>query len=291
MLDQTIKSLDFKDNQYHLDCEYSFTSDHLITSIDYLKDYNTIETVDYHKAIIITDRSLKKDVDISIYVIPPNTINNNKNRIMLIQQGYQANCCPKSKYIVYICTKATETSKEEIKSVIQQLFEDKIDESEKVKVDEIKKEDGEDKKEEDNEENKEVEEEEEDDDDDDEDDDEEEEGKEEMIKPKAYLSIIYRQSIRKQKSSDSQENKSSLTVIDDMLPGISMETPVENALNIFRQLHPEIKEIYAKPQEQEEKEEKEEEKEEEEKPSTQEEEVTTEDHSREETTQETTQAH
>jgi len=36
-----------------------------------------------------------------------------------------------------------------------------------------------------------------------------------------------------------------------MLPGISMETPVENALSIFHQLHPEIEEIYAKPQEEE----------------------------------------
>jgi len=43
MLDQTIKSLEFKDNQYYLDCEYNFTGDHLITSIDYLQDQSNIE--------------------------------------------------------------------------------------------------------------------------------------------------------------------------------------------------------------------------------------------------------
>jgi len=251
MLDQTIKSLEYKENQYHLDCEFNFTGDHLISSIDYLQDKSNIESEDYHKAIVITDRSLKKNVDISIYVIPPNTINNNKNRIMLIQQGYEANCCPKSKYIVYLCTKATDTSKEELKAVIEQLFEDKIDESEKVKSDENedKKEGEEEKKEEGNtEENKDND---EDDEDDDEEEDEEEEEEEEDIKPKAYLSVIFRQAIRRQKKTESNEN-THLTIIDDMLPGLSMEEPVQQAISTFHQLCPGIEEIYAKPKEEEE---------------------------------------
>jgi len=40
-----------------------------------------------------------------------------------------------------------------------------------------------------------------------------------------------------------------------MLPGISMEQPVENSLTIFKQLCPEVEEIYASPKEEEEKEE------------------------------------
>ncbi|ORX58545.1 rab protein geranylgeranyltransferase component A [Piromyces finnis] len=258
MLDQKINSLEFKNNQYHLDCELKFTGDHLISSIDYLQDQSNIEITDYHKAIIITDKPLKKNIDISIYIIPPNTINNNKNRIMLIQQGYQANCCPKSKYIIYICTKATDTSKEEIKNVIQQLFEDKNDISEKNKLDEMEGENNENikKDEEANDNNNKND----DDDDDDDEEEEEEEEEEEASKPKAYISVIFKQSIRKQKSLETKLDKTTLTIIDDMLPGISMETPVENALSIFRQLHPEIEEIYSKPQEEEEeKEEKQEE--------------------------------
>jgi len=43
MLDQTISSLEFKEDKYHINCEYNFTSDHLITSIDYLQDMSNIE--------------------------------------------------------------------------------------------------------------------------------------------------------------------------------------------------------------------------------------------------------
>jgi hypothetical protein len=256
MLDQTISSLEFKEDKYHINCEYNFTSDHLITSIDYLQDMSNIETEDYHKAIIITDRSLQKNVDISIYVIPPKSMNN-QNRIMLIQQGYEANCCPKSKYIVYLCTKATDSSKEELKYVISQLFDDKIDESEKSKVDVLNTEEEEGKKEsgEKNNEEEEDEEEEEDDDDEEEEDDDDEETK---TKPKAYLSVIFKQTIRKQKKSektDDNKKNDNITIIDDMLPGISMEQPVENSLTIFKQLCPEVEEIYASPKEEEEKEE------------------------------------
>ena len=43
MLDQTISSLELKEDKYHINCEYNFTSDHLITSIDYLQDMSNIE--------------------------------------------------------------------------------------------------------------------------------------------------------------------------------------------------------------------------------------------------------
>lgn len=261
MLDQEIKSIKFEDSKYKIDCEYKFTGKKLITSIDYINDTSLLEYEEYEKAIIISDKSIHENVDICISVFPPNSINN-INRIIAIQQGYNANCCPKSKYILYLCTKATSTSKEELVNVVNTLFDDKEKEkdSSSPNVDENK--DGGDANEkddkteketenklsiEDNQEAMEMEMEM----------DEEDLPTSSAIpkeKPKAFLSLYYRQAIRKVKKEEGkrrqeeeeEEEETNRTILDDLNPSIDMENQIRQTISLFHELCPDKAEMFVK---------------------------------------------